>query len=69
MKLKAWLKTVSNSVKSRGFGSGQGMAEAIPGHYIYIYIYIYMKGKCIKNKELKKILKGYISKKIVARHI
>jgi hypothetical protein len=32
-------------------------------------IYIYMKGKCIKNKELKKILKGYISKKIVARHI
>jgi hypothetical protein len=63
MKLKAWLKTVSNSVKSRGFGSGQGMAEAIPGHYIY------MKGKCIKNKELKKILKGYISKKIVARHI
>jgi hypothetical protein len=34
-KLKVWLMpyvTVSNSVKSMGFWSEQGMAETIPGH-------------------------------------
>jgi hypothetical protein len=35
MKTMVWLSpcaTVANSAKSRGFGPGQGMAQAIPGH-------------------------------------